>query len=341
LADNLRVGGASISMAGDILRYFSPDGKRLAELCWWRMQSRAFDDQKPVANAVDPERGSSNHIAQFQFTWAEPLEVVRFSHNQVHLWTVRLNQTPQELDLLEQTLISDERARAERFHFERDRRRFIAARGQLRMILSRYTGVHPRSLVFAYGARGKPSLSQAFDATGPRFNLTHSGELALLAVTQDRSVGVDVEEIHPIDAVEPIAQQFFSQRENAQLLAVPKARRLEAFFCCWTLKEAYLKATGDGLWRPTNTFDVALTRHQHSRLLSVAEDSQEASRWSLIQLAPERGYVGALAVEETASRLDQGESDPNKLEAEEESAKKTVWKRIDRRFLGCATNKSR
>ena len=268
--------------------------------------------QKPVENADDPERGSSNHIAQFHFACAEPWKVERFSHNQVHLWKVPLNQTTQELDLLGQALASDERARAERFHFERDRRRFIAARGQLRMILSRYTGVHPRALVFAYGARGKPSLKEAPDATWPRFNLTHSGELALVAVAQDRNVGVDVEEIHSIHALERIAQQFFSPRENAQLLAVPKARRLEAFFRCWTLKEAYLKATGDGLWRPTDTFDVALhqlresKRLQKSRLLSVADDSQEASRWSLITLAPEPGYVGALAVEKNYLDYEDG-----------------------------------
>lgn len=200
------------------------------------------------------------------------------------------------LRLLEQLLAVDERARAGRFHFERDRRRFIAARGQLRTILGRYVGVDPRALVFSYGLRGKPFLAR-FETIGLKFNLSHSGELALIAVTQDRDIGVDLEEIHSLGDAEQIAERFFSARENAVLCTLPKADRLEAFFHCWTLKEAYLKATGNGLARATNSFDVGFARGETARLLSVEGESEEALRWSLVGLAPARGYVGAVAVE--------------------------------------------
>ncbi|MFY9555865.1 MAG: 4'-phosphopantetheinyl transferase superfamily protein [Blastocatellia bacterium] len=232
-----------------------------------------------------------------QFIRHIPPEAPALSRKQVHLWRLPLNLGGPDLHRLQQTLASDERARAERFYFERDRRRFIAARGQLRMILGRYVGVSPRALVISYGARGKPFLGRMFGTGAIKFNLSHSAELALVAVSQDRDIGVDLEEVRALDDAERIAERFFAPRENAALLEVPEAVRTEAFFCCWTLKEAYVKATGDGLARPTESFEVSFAPSKHTRLLSVEGDSREASRWSLVGLAPERGYIGALAVE--------------------------------------------
>jgi len=247
-----------------------------------------------MKNAPAVERMSSYHAARCQFRWAFPPETVAPSRDQVHLWKVWLTYAGPELQFLEQILASDEQARADRFHFERDRRRFIAARGQMRMILAGYVGVSARALIFSYGARGKPFLREPLEAEALKFNLSHSGELALLAVTRDRDIGVDLEEVRFLDDDESIAERFFSPRENAALRAVRQPERLEAFFSCWTLKEAYVKATGDGLARPTNSFDVSC---EPAHLLGVEGGSQEVSRWSLVKLAPEPGYVGALAVE--------------------------------------------
>lgn len=237
---------------------------------------------------------SSYYAAPCQFWRSASPERVALSSNHVHLWKVRLNYAGPGLQFLEQSLASDEQARAERFHFERDRRRFIAARGQMRMILASYVGVSARALILSYGAHGKPFLRQPFKAEALKFNLSHSGELALLAVTRDRDIGVDLEEVHLLDDDESIAERFFSPRENAALRTVPQPKRLEAFFSCWTLKEAYVKAIGDGLGGPTNSFDGFCAA---AHLLGVEGDSQETSRWSLVKLAPEPGYVGALAVE--------------------------------------------
>ncbi len=152
-------------------------------------------------------------------------------------------------------------------------------------------------MAFSYGPRGKPALAQSIEAGALKFNLSHSGELALVAVTQERDIGVDLEEIRLIEDADQIAEKFFSPRENETLRALSGAEKLEAFFHCWTRKEAYLKATGDGLARPTKSFDVTLAPGEPVRLVNVEGQSLEASRWSLVGLVPARGYVGAVAVQ--------------------------------------------
>ena len=240
---------------------------------------------------------SSDPIAHFPSEWGDPPETLALSRDRVHVWMVRLNPTPPRLQVFWQTLAPDERARAERFHFERDRRRFIAARGQLRMILGRYALVDPTALAFSYGPRGKPFLSHPQRTPAISFNLSHSGELALAAVTHDRSVGVDIEEMRALNDAEGIAERFFSPREYSVFRAIPEQERLEGFYRCWTCKEAYVKATGDGLARPTESFDVAFSRGAAARLLSVEGEADEAARWSMAALEPARGYIGAIAVE--------------------------------------------
>ena len=229
--------------------------------------------------------------------WTDSPDALALSRDDVHVWRLWLNPTEQELKTLEQTLASDEHARAERFRFAHDRIRFIAARGSLRIILGRYIGTDPRELTFSYGPHGKPSLAQPIEATKLKFNMSHSAELALAAITQDREIGVDIEEIHFIEAAERIAERFFSPLENAVLRSLSEEERLEAFFHCWTRKEAYVKATGDGLSRPTESFDVTLAPGEPARLLNVEGQSHEPLRWSLVGLTPGRGYAGAVAVQ--------------------------------------------
>lgn len=193
-------------------------------------------------------------------------------------------------------LSPDEQARAERFRFAVHRDRFVVARARLREILGALLGVAPGRLAFGYGARGKPSLARPFAAEDLRFNLSHADGLALYAIARRREVGVDVERVRPLPDAEDIAARFFSTQEQAALRSLAAPKREEAFFACWTRKEAYLKATGDGLARPLDAFDVSVLPGLPARLERVEGDPLEAGRWWLAEVRPAAGYLGAVAV---------------------------------------------
>jgi 4'-phosphopantetheinyl transferase len=194
-------------------------------------------------------------------------------------------------------LSADELARAERFRFRKDADRYTVARGLLRTILGQYLCRPPEQLRFRYGAMGKPELAADGGAFDPRFNLAHSRDLAVYAVTRGRRVGIDIEYIRAERADLRIAERFFSTREIAQLRALPLHAQREAFFACWTRKEAYLKAKGDGLALGLDRFDVSLAPGEPAALLATRDDASEAGRWSLCDLFPRAGYASALAVE--------------------------------------------
>jgi 4'-phosphopantetheinyl transferase len=192
-------------------------------------------------------------------------------------------------------LSPDERARAERFHFARDRDHFIAGRGLLRVILARYLETEPGTLRFEYGRHGKPRLASTA-GDGIRFNVAHSRGLALYAVAVGRELGVDIERIEP-RLEQGIAERFFSPGEIATLRSLPPPVQREAFFACWTRKEAYVKARGEGLTLGLDQFEVSMCPGEPAALLHTASDPDEARRWSLQELAPGPGYAAALAVE--------------------------------------------
>ena len=229
--------------------------------------------------------------------WHLPPPELVLSSADVHVWRVPLEQPRARVRQLVQTLSDDERARAGRFHLERARRRFTVGRGVLRGIVGRYLGLKPGQVQFRYDPRGKPYLSEGSGDGALRFNLAHAHELALYAFTWGREVGVDLEYVHPMPEVTQIGTRFFSPRENAVLSTVPEGQRLEAFFHCWTRKEAYLKAIGEGLSRRLDQFDVSLFPGEPARLLHVEGDPQEAARWSIQALTPGVGYVAAIVVE--------------------------------------------
>jgi medium-chain acyl-[acyl-carrier-protein] hydrolase len=217
----------------------------------------------------------------------------------VHVWRVPLDQPEESRTVLRRLLSADEEDRARRFHFPRDRDRFTVCRGALRALLGRYLAHDPARLRFAYGTHGKPAPA----AGGLRFNVTHADGLALLAITGGREVGVDLERVRPGMATEEIAARYFSAREVAALRSVPPNLRTEAFFNCWTRKEAYLKATGDGLMRALDRFDVTLSPGEPAALLANRDEPAEARRWSLRELSPGPGFVGAVAVEGQSWKL--------------------------------------
>lgn len=217
---------------------------------------------------------------------------------EVHLWAIRLDPPRARVAALRRLLTPDETARADRFHFERHRRRFTVGRGCLRELLGGYLGRAPDSLRFAYGEKGKPVLTGSAPAAsaGLDFNLSNSHELALAAVAVGTALGVDLEHLRPMPDALEIAERFFSPAERRILAAVPAARRDEAFFNCWTRKEAYLKAVGDGLTAPLDRFDVTLEPGEPARFLAIEGDPGAAKRWSLFHLWPAPAYLGALAI---------------------------------------------
>jgi 4'-phosphopantetheinyl transferase len=233
-------------------------------------------------------------------SWRRPPLDLSLAPDEVHLWRAALDRPESDIARLWPTLTLDEQERSGRLRFERDRGRFIASRGILRAILARYVGTAPAALAFTYGPRGKPAFA-ASSASAPhvaalRFNMAHSQGLALFAVTLERAIGVDLEQIHPIEDATRIAERFFAPAERTALRILPPEQQLDAFFACWTRKEAYLKATGDGLARPLNTFAVSLAPTEPVRLLHVADAPDESARWRLEALTPALGYVAALAV---------------------------------------------
>ena len=227
--------------------------------------------------------------------WHLPPTNLILGSDEVHVWQASLDD-PHLLEL-QQTLSADERARADRFRFEKDRRHFIVARGLLRTILGNYLNTKPGQLQFCYSPYGKPALTGESGGSGIKFNLSHSHGLALYAITRHREVGVDLEFIQPHLADERTATQFFSPREVAMLRALSRGVKEEAFFNCWTRKEAYLKARGEGLAFPLAQFDVSLAPNASALLLRNHQDPQEISRWSLRKLSLQPDYAAALVVE--------------------------------------------
>ena len=216
------------------------------------------------------------------------------SHDEVHVWRASLEVDAGGQSLAWNVLTDDERARAERFRLERDRRRFIAARGMLRGILGCCLRCDPRELRFHLGPHGKPVLAVP-GGTGVGFNLSHSDGLMLCAVSVGRELGVDIERIQPALEVEALLEHF-SPREVAALRALPAGVRHQGFYACWTTKEAYVKARGGGLSIPLSGFTI-LTQPNEPPVLLEADHPQELSRWALCRLEVAEGFAAALAVE--------------------------------------------
>lgn len=178
--------------------------------------------------------------------------------NEVHVLLVCLDIATHEIKSLQAILSADELLRATRFRFERDQKRFIAARGMLRKILGHYLGRSPHNLRFEYTSYGKPILAAGSGDDTLRFNLSHSDAFAIYAVTRGRNIGIDIERVRDDVAVEQIAQRFFSQGEISSLERIHKNTRSEVFFQYWTRKEAFIKATGKGVSFPMEQCDVSL-----------------------------------------------------------------------------------
>ena len=228
--------------------------------------------------------------------WNNPPSTVRLDGDEVHVWRAELEESSAQIGAYLETLAEEEKTRAARFYFQRDRERFIISHGILRAILGLYLNRAPNTLSFRYGSHGKPALE--FDSVTDtiHFNLSHSHGVALYAIARRRAVGIDVELIRRDVEIAQIADRFFSRGEIATLRTLPSDLREYAFFLCWTRKEAYIKCRGEGLSLPLDQFDVSLIPGEPAALLSTRPDPDEASRWSLRELALTADYAAALAV---------------------------------------------
>ncbi len=234
------------------------------------------------------------------FYWQPPAGPIQLSHRDVHVWRVFLDapaaQTPEAMRQSEACLSLSELIKANRFYFPKDRERYITAHAALRCVLAEYLKIEPRQIEFVTNPYGKPMLSNHSRDT-LEFNLSHSNSMALIAVSRSRAVGVDIEYMRSDLASLQIAEKFFSRREVEVLRALMLDVREEAFFNCWTRKEAYLKARGRGLSLALDQFDVSMLPGEPVILLNVYGNAEETQRWRLRELLPGAGYAASLAVE--------------------------------------------
>lgn len=222
------------------------------------------------------------------------------------MWRAALSQSPYAMAALTRLLSPGERARAGRYRFEDDGHRSVIAHGLLRLLLAQCLEQPPACLSFESGEFGKPALAATVGSdrsAAPHFNISHSGDWILIALAMDRPVGIDVECLRMDMACETIAARFFSPRERQALASLPAEQRTAAFFECWTRKEAYLKARGDGLTLALDGFDVSLLPGRQPRLLATRHDPEDVTRWRMANVHPGPGHAAAVVARGFGWRL--------------------------------------
>lgn len=229
--------------------------------------------------------------------WKLPPASVQLTSNDVHVWRASFRQLKPLLRHFESLISPDERMKASRYRFEDNREEYIIARGLLRHLLGSYLGKKPASLQFFYNPYGKPAINSEAGNNRITFNLSHAHGYILYVFTKGREVGIDLEKIRPEAAHDGVAERFFSKKEVSTLRALPRHAQAIGFFNCWTRKEAYIKARGEGLTIPLNQFDVSLIPGEPAALLESRVDPADTSRWTLKSLDMGTQYIAALAVE--------------------------------------------
>lgn len=216
--------------------------------------------------------------------------------NEVHIWQGDLNQPTEKLQQHLPILSLDERERVSRFYFDKHRKHFVVCRGQLRTILSLYLNIDPREIRFWYGPQGKPYIASEQD-NGVRFNLSHANGIALYAVTMGSELGIDFEQIRCISDLGLLAKQILSSEEAVDYDKLPSKMKPEALMRCWVRKEAYLKATGEGMIRSLRHLSVTIDPRQPNRIIKVIDRPGEELRWSLQDVQTILGCVATLCIE--------------------------------------------
>jgi 4'-phosphopantetheinyl transferase len=246
-------------------------------------------------------------------TWQSPQAGCRLEGGEVHVWRTRRHWSSAAIARFRDWLSYEERAKADAFHFEADRHRAIVGRGLLRHLLGTCLNRPPDTLQVVAGLNGKPELVPFLGAAPIEFNISHSGDWILVALAQQRAVGIDVEQMRSGMAALDIAQRVFSKAERTGLATLPPTAREESFFACWTRKEAYIKARGDGLLLPLDSFDVSFRATDAARILATRPDPCEASRWTMHDLPLGAGYHAAVAAAGSGWQLRQWHVDEHDL----------------------------
>jgi 4'-phosphopantetheinyl transferase len=270
------------------------------------------DEAQPCAKVVGnsewaaglcPRTTFREHIRRMKTSieWSSMPPHLSISTGVVHVWAWDSACSAHDLNRYISLLSTDECLRMGRFRFEKDRVRYGVSHAILRILLGGYLGVQPSSIFFDQNKFGKPSLAQALMASEFTFNLSHTNGIGLLAVTVGLAIGVDIEEIRPVEY--GTVEQYFSSREQSSLATLTGADWSEGFYNCWTRKEAILKAEGLGLNVRLDAFDVSLNPNTKAAVLGVRPNAGFTSNWHLVELRPAVGFVGALATSAVPSSV--------------------------------------
>ena len=253
-------------------------------------------DGRTARRVVEQHRARDEIAAMawpFPAIWKSAPPPIFLGDNEVHFWLAAVPDCLEDFTRLRDVLDAEERDRAARFHFERDRERYIVARGILRLLLSTYLG--SSRFMLTTNEFGKPFLQPPHDTL--QFNMSHSRDLALFGFTRRNEIGADVERIRPDFATQEIANRFFAPDEAAALAQLGESERAGAFFNCWTRKEAYIKARGIGLSLGLSTFAVTLRPGEPAALVRVDNDASARGRWTMLSLDVGADYRAAAAFE--------------------------------------------
>lgn len=214
----------------------------------------------------------------------------------IQIWSIDLLASDGDSAVLNRVLDNTERARAARFKGPHLTRRFVVSRSALRILLAKKLAIAPQSVHFQYGPHGKPALADDLASSGITFNLSHSGDAALIGIAHNRQIGVDVESALRTVEIDAVSQRFFAPAEYAWLQSLPEDQRQQAFYRCWTAKESYLKARGDGLSVDLTSFEILPNAGQTLRL-TVYDDASESDHWRVAPLSVPSPYVATLTWE--------------------------------------------
>jgi 4'-phosphopantetheinyl transferase len=246
---------------------------------------------------------ASNPKQRPDSSWSQAHSTPAFPTGRVDVWRVRLDE-PAPVPVEASALSPDEIARAARFHFENDRTHFTQCRSALRALLAGYLAIPATEIRFEYLTSGKPQLVAEQNPQALQFNVSHSANMALIAVGSEHRLGVDIEKIRGDVDIEALAEQFFSLRERAGLQALPDRLRVPGFFACWTRKEAFLKATGDGLSFPLAAFSVTTHPDLDPELEEINGNTEAGKLWFLADLSVVDGFRATVALDRCHSRLE-------------------------------------
>jgi len=244
--------------------------------------------------------GIKYHIKSSTQKWERVHRFKEIDLGVVHLWKLNLDSSKDKLIVLWNILSSDEKDRANKFYFEKDRVHFVKCRASLRNLLGNYLGLKPAELQFEYTEYGKPYLS---DST-LQFNVSHSNNKGLIAFSLENEIGVDIELINREIKIEELANRFFSENEANIIMSLNENIRHRSFFKCWTRKEAFIKAQGEGLNIPLDKFEMSILDTDEVKMRSIEWKNEKIDDWTLVSFDVDDDYIGALVLKNKLKKLD-------------------------------------